>query len=438
MLGIVDKYQKHNEKPLCEHLDDFKQNLLDNGNTIQHAETTFQRAKDIIDNSGFIFIKDVQPSIVSNELSKLKREKTIKSKGENGKTEKEKIKVPLSISSKNYYLKSLKQFFNWMISDRRTSENPIAFLKTQNAKTDIKRKRRALSENEFNHLLEITLKEPKRQSLSGEERVLLYLLAAYTGLRAGEIASLCWNSFIFDSDHPTVTVSAAYSKHRKDDVLPLRPDIAEIFLSHKSKINADPKDKVFKVSKYIKWAELVKKDLEKAKIPYIDDMGRVFDFHSFRHTFITNLSKSGVSPKVAQRLARHSKITLTLDVYTHCDHNDQRSGLEALPVASILNKASLEVQNISAKSENAEKAHTKRHTKCTGKPDFGSHFVSQPVSDNGIESVSIECGTDIDNSLEMSHLCAKKEQLSSIDNSCFLSEADENRTRNLWIDSPML
>ena len=39
----------------------------------------------------------------------------------------------------------------------------------------------------------------------------------------------------------------------------------------------------------------------------------VFDFHSFRHTFITNLVKGGASPKIAQGLARHSKITVTMD-----------------------------------------------------------------------------------------------------------------------------
>jgi hypothetical protein len=30
------------------------------------------------------------------------------------------------------------------------------------------------------------------------------------------------------------------------------------------------------------------------------------DFHSFRHVFITSLGKAGVSPKMAQTLARHS------------------------------------------------------------------------------------------------------------------------------------
>jgi integrase/recombinase XerD len=45
--------------------------------------------------------------------------------------------------------------------------------------------------------------------------------------------------------------------------------------------------------------------------------GRFADFHSLRHFFITNLERAGVSPKLAQTLARHSDIRLTLGIYTH-------------------------------------------------------------------------------------------------------------------------
>lgn len=48
-------------------------------------------------------------------------------------------------------------------------------------------------------------------------------------------------------------------------------------------------------------------------LKYRDDAGRVFDFHSLRHQFISNLAQAGVHPKEAQTLARHSTITLTMD-----------------------------------------------------------------------------------------------------------------------------
>jgi len=57
------------------------------------------------------------------------------------------------------------------------------------------------------------------------------------------------------------------------------------------------------------------------------------DFHALRHTFITKLARSGVSPAVAKTLARHSTITLTMDHYTHLRVEDTRAALNALRLA---------------------------------------------------------------------------------------------------------
>ena len=51
-------------------------------------------------------------------------------------------------------------------------------------------------------------------------------------------------------------------------------------------------------------------------LAYRNQQAHVADFHALRHTFITNLAESGVHPKLAQELARHSTITLTMDKYT--------------------------------------------------------------------------------------------------------------------------
>jgi hypothetical protein len=48
-------------------------------------------------------------------------------------------------------------------------------------------------------------------------------------------------------------------------------------------------------------------------LAYRDDADHVADFHALRHTYISNLASAGVHPKIAQALARHSTITLTMD-----------------------------------------------------------------------------------------------------------------------------
>jgi hypothetical protein len=64
---------------------------------------------------------------------------------------------------------------------------------------------------------------------------------------------------------------------------------------------------------------------------YTDHAGRKADFHSLRHSFVTNLASSGVHPKMAQTLARHSTITLTMDRYSHCLRGAEPAALAMLP-----------------------------------------------------------------------------------------------------------
>jgi len=59
--------------------------------------------------------------------------------------------------------------------------------------------------------------------------------------------------------------------------------------------------------------------------------GRVADFHSLRHSFISNLARGGVHPKVAQALARHSTIVLAMDRYSHTLVGEQADALNVLP-----------------------------------------------------------------------------------------------------------
>src|SRR5262249_41850902 len=81
-------------------------------------------------------------------------------------------------------------------------------------------------------------------------------------------------------------------------------------------------------------AKLVKTDLEAAGLPYVDTQGQVFDFHALRHQFISNLAAAGVHPKVAQALARHSTITLTMDRYTHLAVANHTAALDELAASS--------------------------------------------------------------------------------------------------------
>ena len=46
---------------------------------------------------------------------------------------------------------------------------------------------------------------------------------------------------------------------------------------------------------------------------------------------MTSLARAGVSPKMAQTLARHSDVRLKLGLYTHVTLDDQTAAIELLP-----------------------------------------------------------------------------------------------------------
>lgn len=218
-----------------------------------------------------------------------------------------------------------------MVKDRRSHDDPLAFVAMLNVSTDRRHDRRPLSEAEFTSLLHAARGGRSVLRMAGPDRAMLYTVATYTGLRASELASLTRHSFRLDDETPTVTVQAAYSKHRRQDVLPLHPSLVTML---RPWLAVKPEwGRVWPG----KWAEykfagkMMQVDLEAAGVEYIDASGLYADFHALRHTFITNMMKSGINPKTAQALARHSTIDLTMNVYTSLTVTDQAAALNMLP-----------------------------------------------------------------------------------------------------------
>jgi len=324
--GVVDRFKEHRKRPLAEHLSDFRQYLFDKGDTQDYAKLTHNRVKAILTNCKFSFIADVQPSKVQRYIAERKR------KG-------------LSIKSCNYYLTAAKNFFNWMVNDRRTGENPLVHLKGQNAKKDVRRRRRALTLEEANRLLIGTLKNSKHHNLTGKERYLLYILAIYTGYRAKELSSIRWNLLELTGDYPSATVLAGYTKNDKKATLPLQRDVAGLFQQYFTEGNFSENDKIFPKFNKGKGAAMLKNDLESVGIPYQDDTGRYADFHSLRHTFASVLDKAELTMKERQTLLRHSTITLTMDVYTHIGLFDERQGVDKMPLLPSIGSNEKNIQS---------------------------------------------------------------------------------------------
>lgn len=64
---------------------------------------------------------------------------------------------------------------------------------------------------------------------------------------------------------------------------------------------------------------------------YQTNAGVFANFNANQHTFITNLAKARVLPKLAQTLSRHSDIGLTMEVYTHTELHEEAAAIAMLP-----------------------------------------------------------------------------------------------------------
>ena len=146
------------------------------------------------------------------------------------------------------------------------------------------------------------------------------------------MSTLTPQSFDLKAEQPTLTVKAAFSKHRKEDILPIHPDLLG-YLRNWLPDYTDGKEIFPKLDRKKTWL-MVKRDLERVDIPYKTEEGFA-DFHAAgRHTHITELLRNGSTLPEARELARHSDIRMTMR-YTHIGLDDQAKAIQNLPSVKI-------------------------------------------------------------------------------------------------------
>lgn len=164
----------------------------------------------------------------------------------------------------------------------------------------------------------------------GVERSLLYRLLLTSGMRKGEIMSLTVGQLALNDTPPVLRIPGSKTKNRQDATIPLHPNLVpELRKWHREMLEIArdqamraghplPKKlhdgtKVFKVAN--SFTSVLYRDMQVAGIERKNARG-IVDVHSMRYTYATNLAKAGVHPRVAQGCLRHSKIDLTLRIYT--------------------------------------------------------------------------------------------------------------------------
>jgi site-specific recombinase XerD len=360
------KTAKLADEPVAVHLEQYLEYLRTKrvrGRRVSDAYryNVRNRLNRLIDQCQFNRLADIQPEKIERWLEEAENKN-------------------LSAATRNEYLTSLAAFCSWAKKAGRLAVNPVAGIQKADRNGDRRHVRRALTADEVARLLRAArirpIAELGRQSQSlpeddkagrstwtytplaaenleeyyarglsrleghgrrrhelehlGRERALFYLLAASTGLRRKELASLTVGQLHLDGARPWVELLAEQAKNAKGAFIPLRVDVVgelQAYLMEHSLAN-NLNERLFRHAPAIRVFDA---DLKAAGIAKRDARNRVADIHALRHTFGTHLSAAGVHPRTAMAAMRHSRIELTMNYYTDPVLLDIAGAVEALP-----------------------------------------------------------------------------------------------------------
>jgi integrase len=293
-LAIPTKIKESAQRPISKHLDSYLGEKEKEWSSEKYHQLTGDRLKKLIRDCGWSTLRDVDAFSFTQWRSR----------------------QALTPKTLNNYLTALNGFLEWLETNGFIETNPansIKLLKRRGQSFE----RKALSPEQITALLE-SVKDPMRRAV--------YITALYTGLRRAELEALEYGDYNLSAPVPYVHARASTTKNGKDAFIPLHVAVVDALLDILPN-NPSPAEPVFKVPSI----ETFKADLEAAGIDYRDQRGNKTDFHALRTTYCTLMVSTGVAPRVAQELMRHSDIKLTMKNYTDISLLPTAGAIRGLP-----------------------------------------------------------------------------------------------------------
>ena len=182
----------------------------------------------------------------------------------------------------------------------------------------------------------------------------IYILF-HTGLRVSEFVGLTINDIEFDKERIKVDHQLQRTRNMKYEILtpktekgeryvPMQKDVADCFrtiIQNRKHPKIEPMidgysgflflDKNDMPMVALHWEKYFQHIREKYNSIYKVQMPCITP-HVCRHTFCSNMAKSGMNPKALQYLMGHSDISVTLNTYTHVNLEDAREEVARIQV----------------------------------------------------------------------------------------------------------
>jgi integrase len=208
--------------------------------------------------------------------------------------------------------------------------------------------REAITKDEQHKLLKF-IQEDKHFSRYYEGIYILF----HTGLRISEFVGLTTANIDFKEhklivDHQLQRTSQM--KYIIEDtktssgnrMIPMTPEVEACFrtiLNNRKAVKVEPMidgysgflylDKNHMPLVALHWEKYFQHIVEKYNKIYKEQMPKVTP-HVCRHTFCTNMAKSGMNPKTLQYIMGHSEIGVTMNTYTHMNFDDAKAEMKRI------------------------------------------------------------------------------------------------------------
>ncbi len=228
--------------------------------------------------------------------------------------------IGLAESSQSRILSGIRHFYQYLLLEDITSENPAKLLEMPKRK---KKLPEVLSAEEIQKMLDaIDLSQP----LGLRNQTIVELLYA-CGLRVSELVNLRISDLHLDAD-----IIRIIGKGDKERLVPIY-DSAQELLSRYFEIWRNLQTPALGHEDFV-FLNRRGKALTRVMIFYIiKDLSSAANIqknvhpHSLRHSFATHLVENGADLRAVQQLLGHASITTT-EIYTHMDRRFLRSTLE--------------------------------------------------------------------------------------------------------------
>ncbi len=254
--AVEDRVADHQRSAIAAHFDAYITSLKASGKSASHLHGTHRLSNRVFEECGFKTLRDIDAARFEDWLA-------------------QRVDEGMAARTRNSYLQAVNGFCNWCVRNGRMKLNPMKSVAKADEKSDRRRQRRAMTEDELHRLLHVARWRPlaaygreavtdntqagkragwhykelglddiseaverARERLTqrpdfieqlehrSRERQLLYKTLLTTGLRKGELASVRLRNLNLEGDRPCIALDAKSEKNRQGNSRPLRVDLA--------------------------------------------------------------------------------------------------------------------------------------------------------------------------------------------------------------------